>query len=265
MESHANLQAYSFGIAYKHLTVKEVQRRCRELAAAESICENVDNWKAYIIERYGFKYVAERGDLQTADDWIDFARGMELGYTFRYTAYIEFDRDLGNLVEGTHDGNDSLFGHDAYDQPTNFKIEGTFIRPGPTIHYSGKIVTFVNRLLPDQGDDDRKMNFVSRIFSSPALVAEWVAQYLTLNVFNDERIPRLKATEVHVRINDQFDDDRRIKKLVRTTDPLAVIVAYANPKSNTDYDKNHEFELYFKGMNKPRVIVVWYPIVKIDI
>ncbi len=63
---------------FSHLPPREAIARCSRLNGAEEICSDVDNWKAYIIRRYGLKFSLQRPDLTTADEWQRQALALEI-------------------------------------------------------------------------------------------------------------------------------------------------------------------------------------------
>jgi hypothetical protein len=77
----STLKTSSFVAYFNHLTPDEAAQACANLhTAVEDICGDVDNWKAYVAKRYGFKYSVQRPDLLTAEEWIEHARILETLY-----------------------------------------------------------------------------------------------------------------------------------------------------------------------------------------
>lgn len=255
-----NLQSYSFGVLYKNLSVTEVQRQCRELRGADDICENPNNWRSYVQEKYGRKYLAERGDLITAEDWIDFARGMQKGYTFHYTTYIPIQATMGKLIEGTHNYSNTILGEDPYFQPIDFKLRGTFIRSGPTIHYIVSIGVSSDVVLQDPAGI---IPFKLRLFSSSSLMAEYIDEYLNTTVFDKYPIENNRPIRIEISRDAQFtpDDEEMPFTTVVVDDPLLTIRTLVIDNSSYSY----YLRLFVDGNDQEGIQIEWYPVVKVDI
>lgn len=250
-----NLQNYSFGRLYKNLTIKEIQSQCSQLRGAEEICNNPDNWRSYVYEKYGRKYLAERGDLVTADDWMDFARGMEKGYTFRYTAYMVEYSKLGQITEGTHNEVNHLIEQRTYNILAKFSLNGTFLRPTQTVHHVAEV-----DVLREIGDESSY-----RIFSSLALLVEWLLEYLQLMAATTQDMSTLRATETYLRINgEDIDPDHYLPSVYdrdrNTFDVRGFILAYVT--ANDVLEERHEFDFFF---DQSRIFIIWYPALKADL